>query len=29
MSKSPIVFKTTHRIRFSDLDPYNHVTTGK
>ena len=28
MSKPPIVFKTTHRIQFSDLDPYNHVKTG-
>ena len=27
MSK-PIVYKTTHRIRFSELDPYNHVSTG-
>jgi acyl-CoA thioester hydrolase len=24
----PIVFKTTHRIRFSDLDPYNHMSTA-
>jgi acyl-CoA thioester hydrolase len=29
MTKAPIVYKTTHRIRFSELDPYNHVTTGK
>jgi len=29
MPTTPIVFKTTHRIRFSDLDPYNHMTTGK
>ena len=28
MSKSPIVFKSTHKIRFSELDPYNHVSTG-
>jgi acyl-CoA thioester hydrolase len=28
MAKSPIVFKSTHRIRFSDLDPYNHVSTA-
>ncbi len=28
MSQTPIVFKTTHRIQFSDLDPYNHVSTG-
>jgi acyl-CoA thioester hydrolase len=29
MAKAPIVFKTTHRIQFSDLDPYDHVSTGK
>jgi acyl-CoA thioester hydrolase len=29
MTTTPIVFKTTHRITFSDLDPYNHMTTGK
>jgi acyl-CoA thioester hydrolase len=29
MSPTPVVFKTTHRIQFSDLDPYNHVGTGK
>ncbi len=28
MSKA-IVYKSTHRIQFSDLDPYNHVSTGK
>jgi acyl-CoA thioester hydrolase len=28
VSKAPIVYKTTHRIRFSELDPYNHVNTG-
>jgi acyl-CoA thioester hydrolase len=28
MPAKPIVFKSTHRIRFSDLDPYNHVSTG-
>ena len=27
--KAPIVFKTTHRIKFSELDPYNHVGTGR
>jgi acyl-CoA thioester hydrolase len=26
---TPIVFKTTHRIRFSDLDLYNHMSTGR
>ncbi len=29
MSKAPVVFKTTHPIQFSDLDPYNHMGTGK
>jgi acyl-CoA thioester hydrolase len=29
MSSAPIVFKTTHRIRFSELDPYDHVGTGR
>lgn len=29
MSKTPIIFETTHRIQFSDLDPYNHVGTGQ
>jgi acyl-CoA thioester hydrolase len=29
MPTTPIVFKTTHRIRFSDLDAYHHMTTGK
>ena len=28
MSNLPIVYKTTHRIKFSELDPYNHVSTG-
>ena len=28
MPKSPIVFRTRHWIRFSELDPYNHVNTG-
>ena len=28
MSNASIIYKTTHRIRFSDLDPYNHVSTG-
>jgi acyl-CoA thioester hydrolase len=26
---TPIVFKTTHRIRFSDLDLYNHMSTAR
>jgi len=25
---TPIVFRSTHRIRFSELDPYDHVSTG-
>ena len=29
MKKTPIVFRTTHRIKFSELDPYNHVGTGR
>lgn len=29
MVKTPIVFRSTHRIQFSDLDPYNHMSTGK
>jgi acyl-CoA thioester hydrolase len=29
LSQRPIVFKTTHRIAFSDLDPYNHVSTAR
>ncbi len=29
MTTSPIVFKSAHRIQFSDLDPYNHLGTGK
>src|SRR6266566_1958887 len=28
MPKAPIVYKSTHRIKFSELDPYNHVSTG-
>ena len=28
MSMAPIVYRSTHRIRFSELDPYNHVSTG-
>ena len=29
MKKAPIVFRTTHHIKFSELDPYNHVGTGR
>ena len=28
MSKTPIVYKSNHRINFSDLDPYNHMRTA-
>jgi acyl-CoA thioester hydrolase len=27
-ARAPLVFKTTHRIRFSDLDTYDHVSTA-
>ncbi len=27
-SNKPVVFKTTHRVKFSDLDPYNHMRTA-
>jgi acyl-CoA thioester hydrolase len=26
---APLVFRTQHRIRFSDLDPYNHMSTAR
>lgn len=29
MSRVPIVFTSKHRVQFSDLDPYNHMSTGK
>lgn len=29
MERTPIVFRTVHGIRFSDLDPYNHMRTGE
>jgi acyl-CoA thioester hydrolase len=29
MSRQPLVFRTTHRVQFSELDPYNHVGTGR
>ena len=29
MSKTPIVYRSTQRIRFSELDPYDHVSTGE
>jgi len=29
MPTKPVVFTSTHRVQFSDLDPYNHVGTGR
>lgn len=29
MSNVPSIFKSTYRIQFSDLDPYDHISTGK
>jgi len=28
MPKKPVVFKSTHSINFSELDPYNHLGTA-
>ncbi len=28
MSRVPITYRSTHRIKFSDLDPYNHMRTA-
>ena len=28
MPKTPIVYQSTHRVKFSELDPYNHLGTG-
>ena len=28
MSTTPIVYKSAHRIKFSELDPYNHMRTA-
>lgn len=28
MATTPVVYKSTHRIKFSDLDPYNHLRTA-
>jgi len=28
MSKTPVVYKSTHRVKFSDLDPYQHMRTS-
>ena len=29
MSKTPIEYRSIHRINFSDLDPYNHMHTAR
>src|SRR5262245_32343173 len=29
MSEKPIVYATTRAVQFSELDPYDHVSTGK
>ncbi len=28
MSKTPAIYSSTHRIKFSDLDPYKHMRTA-
>jgi len=28
MTRTAIVYTTTHQVKFSELDPYNHVSTG-
>ena len=28
MSQAPTIYRTVHRIHFSDLDPYNHLRTA-
>ena len=28
MAKTPVVYRSTHRIKFSELDPYNHLRTA-
>lgn len=29
VSIKPIVYTSTHRVKFSELDPYDHVSTGR
>jgi len=29
MTNTPVVFKSTHRVQFSELDPYNHLRTAE
>jgi acyl-CoA thioester hydrolase len=28
MVATPIIYRSTHRVKFSDLDPYNHMRTA-
>jgi acyl-CoA thioester hydrolase len=28
MSRTPVVYQSTHRIKFSELDPYHHLRTA-
>ena len=28
MARQPVVYTTRHRVKFSELDPYDHVNTG-
>ena len=28
MARNPVVYQTTHRIAFSELDPFQHMSTG-
>jgi len=29
MSNTPLVYRSTHRVQFSELDPFDHVSTGR
>lgn len=28
MSRTPVLYKSAHRVKFSELDPYNHLRTA-
>jgi acyl-CoA thioester hydrolase len=28
MTQTPVIFRSTHRVNFSELDPYNHLHTA-
>ena len=28
MTTTPVIFRSTHRVKFSELDPYNHLHTA-